>query len=74
MLSVLACAATALSVATSPTGNAYSALKSVQVLQTATGALVALTDQWTSDERAVMVLMRSVNLEVLKPWSIECPH
>ena len=43
----------------SPPANAHAALRSVRVLETTSGAAVGLTEQWTKDERAVLVLMRS---------------
>lgn len=39
--------------------NAHAALRPVQVLRTTTGGSVALTELWSNEERAVLVLMRS---------------
>ena len=39
--------------------NAHAALRPVQVQRTTTGGSVALTELWSNEERAVLVLMRS---------------
>ena len=60
MLALAAAAATALAVAApSPKLDAHAALAPVSVLRAATGARVRLVDEWSADERAVVVLMRS---------------
>ena len=57
MLALLGVACSAL--AALQTTGAHGSLRPVRVLRTTTGEEVGLTDQWRSDDRAVLVLMRS---------------
>jgi len=60
MLALATAAACALAVSSpTPRLDAHAALAPVSVLRAATGERVRLTDEWSSDERAVVVLMRS---------------
>ena len=60
MLALATAAACALAVSSpTPRLDAHAALAPVSVLRAATGERVRLTEEWSSDERAVVVLMRS---------------
>ena len=39
--------------------NAFNLLRGIDVLRATDGVAVPLTEQWATDERAVLVLMRS---------------
>ena len=60
MLALATAAACALAVSSpTPRLDAHAALAPVSVLRATTGERVRLTQEWNSDERAVVVLMRS---------------
>ena len=60
MLALATAAACALAVSSpTPRLDTHAALAPVSVLRATTGERVRLTEEWSSDERAVVVLMRS---------------